>query len=73
VRSLAEEENDLASRVAESERIEIEDAQLIVLTRKLWDILVTNDKKLVLVAKAHGVNALDCDACATICKKGKAR
>lgn len=55
VHSLAGEENDLASRVAESERIEIEDAQLIVLTRKLRDILVTNDKKLILVAKAHGV------------------
>ena len=55
VHSLAEEENDLASRVAGSERIEIEGAQLIVLTRKLWDILVTSDKKLVLVAKAHSV------------------
>lgn len=55
VESLTREEEDLAGKIAKLEKIEVEDAQLIVLARRLGDVLVTNDKKLILVARAHGV------------------
>ena len=55
VYSLTGEEEDLAGKIAKLEKIEVEDAQLIFLAGKLGDVLVTNDKKLILVARAHGV------------------
>lgn len=55
MRSLTGEEEYLASKIAKLEKIEVEDAQLIVFTRRLGDVLVTNDRKLILVARAHGV------------------
>ena len=55
VSDLSDDEKDSARNIAESEGIEPEDAEIIVLAMKENDIVVTNDRMLRLAALAHGL------------------
>ena len=55
VSELSNVEKESASKIAKSEGIEPEDAELIVLTIRENEIMVTNDKMLKLVAHAYGL------------------
>ncbi|MBC8520584.1 MAG: hypothetical protein H8D26_01115, partial [Methanomicrobia archaeon] len=55
VAELSDDEKESASKIAKSEGIEPEDAELIVLAIRENEILVTNDKMVRLVAQAYGL------------------
>jgi len=50
-------EMDLVKKLAENESIEVEDAEVIFLTKKHSTSLVTNDKWLVKIAISLGINS----------------
>ena len=50
-------EMDLVKKLAENESIEVEDAEVIFLTKKHSTSLVTNDKWLVKIAVSLGINS----------------
>ena len=57
VTDISASEMDLVNKLAESESIEVEDAEVIFLAKKHSTSLVTNDKWLVKIAVSLGIDA----------------